>query len=108
MPNQVQIQSTIPLSLQLTFIYILGDSYIVTTIIYFLSLASDRQSLDFYRSPIASQSTRSYHTIIICIDANAGMPQSIKRQQQFLKYECTNQANKLTPLTNILAKHLLH
>jgi hypothetical protein len=27
---------------------------IIVTIIYFLSLATDRQSLDFYRSPVAS------------------------------------------------------
>ena len=31
-------------------------------VIYFLSLASDRQSLDFYRSPVAQHSTRSCHT----------------------------------------------
>ena len=53
MHNQVQIQSTFPPGLQLSFIYILGDNNIVTTIIYFLSLASDRQSLDFYRSRVA-------------------------------------------------------
>ena len=33
--------------------FIMSDNNIVTTIIYFLSLASDRQSLDFYRRPIA-------------------------------------------------------
>ena len=43
-------------------IYIPDDNNIVTTIVYFLSLASDKQSLDFYRSPVAKQSTRSCHT----------------------------------------------
>ena len=33
-------------------IYIPGDINIITTIISFLSLTSDRQSLDFYRSPV--------------------------------------------------------
>ena len=42
---------------------------------------------------------------MIYIDANSEMAQSIKRQQQFVKYECINQANKLTPMTNILAKY---
>ena len=34
----------------------------LTLTIYFLSLVSDRQSLDFYQSPIAWQSTWSCHT----------------------------------------------
>ena len=32
------------------------------TVIYFLSLASDKQSLDLYQSPVAQHSTRSYNT----------------------------------------------
>ena len=34
-------------------IYFLGDNNIIAIIIYFLSLASDMQSLDFYRSNVA-------------------------------------------------------
>ena len=56
LPNQVQIQiqSTVLPGLQLSFTYILCDSYmIIRTIMSFLSLASDRKSLDFYRNPLA-------------------------------------------------------
>ena len=53
MPNQVQIQNTIPPSLQLSFIYIPCDSNVITIIISFLSLVSDSKSPNFYRNPKA-------------------------------------------------------
>jgi hypothetical protein len=44
----------VPPGLQLSFKYVpCGSNMIIITIIYFLSLASDGQSLDFYRSPVA-------------------------------------------------------
>jgi hypothetical protein len=44
----------VPSGLQLLYIFISWDSnMIIVTIIYFLSLASDRYSLDFYQNPIA-------------------------------------------------------
>jgi hypothetical protein len=51
-PSPYQIPSIVPPGLQLLSIYNPCDSnMIIVTIIYFLSLVSDRQSLDFYRSP---------------------------------------------------------
>jgi hypothetical protein len=54
-PSPYPIPSIVPPGLQLFIhIYISCDSnMIIVTIIYFLSLASDRQSLDFYQSPVA-------------------------------------------------------
>jgi hypothetical protein len=68
LPNQVQVHPTRSPGLQLSkYIYIPCDSNmiivtIIITTIYFLSLASDRKSLDFYRNPIAYPATRSYYT----------------------------------------------